>query len=165
MERDAKNSNVDDLMNVIKKDYKAKAGNQWIIILLAVLIGLTLFAGAMSAPTFTDFIRDEGSMVLIVIVLFISAFKNRYYYGKIGVSETPSDLLAAYDKHRKTDNYLLAAMVLMFSLYFYFKKGLTLSFFLTSGVILAMAILLFLFIKDNNVERLRGLVAEQEGKK
>ena len=158
-------SNIADLMNVIKEDYKAKASNKWLIISLFLLLGLSLFTGVKDATSFMDFLRNNGSTVLLAIILLISLLKNLHFFSKIGASETATELLKAHDRHRETDKYLLVALVLMYSLYFYIVKGFTWTCFVNIGVLLALSILLFILFKDKNIERLRNLVTEQEGKK
>lgn len=165
MEQTEKNSNVNDLMYVIKEDYKAKAHNKWVAIMLFILLALSLFFGVKDATSFMDYLGNDGSLVFLFIILLISVFKNSHFYGKIGASENANELLTAYDRNRDTDKYLVALVVVLYSLYFYFKEGLVLSCFVSIGVILAVAILVFILFKDNNVERLRKLVAQEEGKK
>ena len=159
MEQKEVNSNMEDLMNVIKEDYKAKASNKWWAISLFILLGLSLLSGVKEATSFMDFLRNQGSMILVIIFLLISVFKNSHFYGKIGASETVNELLTAYDRNRETDKYLLAVLAVLYSLHYYFKTGAVLSCLVNIGLLLAIAILIFILFKDKNVERLRQLVA------
>lgn len=165
MEQKEMISNMEDLMKVIKEDYKAKASNKWWSISLFILLVLSLISGVKESVSFMDFLRNEGSNLLLVTILLISIYKNRHFYGKIGASETANELLTAYDRNRETDKYLLAIVVVLYSLHYFFKSGLVLSCFVSIGVLLAIAILIFILFKDKNVERLRDLVARQNGDK
>lgn len=158
MEQNAENKSVDQLMNSIKEDYKARSKSKWMLIALIVLLVLNILENAIGLTTFSEYLRKSGTSLIILIVLILSALKNRHYFSKMGESATAHELLALHDRSVKWD-YILAVVFLPLiiltdfahSIYFYVLVGF-------------VVVVLLLITKDHNIEKLRKLMAEQEGK-
>lgn len=145
-------------MNSIKEDYKARSKSKWMLIALIVLLVLNILENAIGLTTVSEYLRKSGTSLIILIVLILSALKNRHYFSKMGESATAHELLALHDRSVKWD-YILAVVFLPLiiltdfahSIYFYVLVGF-------------VVVVLLLITKDQNIEKLRKLVAEQEGK-